>query len=405
MKGDALERYVQSATRGLYGKKRTQVTRELRGNLEHRMNEFMSFGDSREKAVERALLEFGAAGVVSRGLQEVYIMPILNKWAAAAGLLGIMTFLSLSATASGVQYTLEAPVPVCERSLAGPLKANSCALRGASWLELESLLETLKKQGVKIERTTTKGVASQIKLLFPGQTQPSVVQTLSDRSAHNPMNFELSRFERGGKLFVNTTQFLQALGESRVPLTVSNLKNPKLNISGVKLELGDTKHPVNIQVALERLVIGRALSSPFVLSKESEAGSFEIPQMTGIFGNFRYFWPTSGKVRDTQVLPVPITLKLPQGTQRLYLLLTRTSTLEKGQIVPALDMELLERQPDDTLSSRSYLFNGKFVRNIGALYTSDDQGTGLLWPVHLEKPSSLLDTKNPVVLRSSDITF
>ena len=187
---------------------------------------------------------------------------------------------------------------MCERSGAGPLKANPCALRGASWLELNSLLETLKKQNVKIERITTKGVVSQVKLLFPGQTQPIVVETLSDKSAQNPVNFELSRFQRSGKLFINTTQFLQAFGESRIPLTISSLKNPRLSISGVKLELGDTKNPVNIQVALERLVIGRALSTPFVVSEKSEGNLFEIPQKTGVFGNFKYFWPVSGRVRN-----------------------------------------------------------------------------------------------------------
>ena len=85
--------------------------------------------------------------------------------------------------------------------------------------------------------------------------------------------------------------------------------------------------------------------------------------------------------------------------------MTKIATLEKGKIVPTLGLELLERQPNNTLISRSYLLNGKFVRDINALYNDDDQGTGLLWAINLEKPDNLLDTKNPIVLRSSDISY
>ena len=404
MKGDALERYIRQATRGLYGEKRARVVRELRGNLEGRINEFLAFGDSRERAVERALLEFGAAGVVSRGMREVHVMPILNKWTVAAGMLGIMAFLSLSATASGVKFTLDAPVPVCEHTSVGTLKANPCAIRGTSWLELDSLLEVLKSQGVRVEREAKTGLATQVQLFFPGQTNPVVVKTLNEESAQYPASFELTRFQRSDKLYISTSQFLQALETFPLTLTVSSLKNPKLNIAGVKLELGDRANLVNIQVALERWVIGRALFSP-AYSPKANSGTLESPQAGGPFSPFRVFFPVSGDVRDTQVQPRPITLKLSKNSEHFYLLMTKIATLEKGKIVPTLGLELLERQPNNTLISRSYLLNGKFVRDINALYNDDDQGTGLLWAINLEKPDNLLDTKNPIVLRSSDISY
>ena len=39
-----LEQYIRQAVRGLYGKRRAQVMRELRGNLLARANEFRAFG-------------------------------------------------------------------------------------------------------------------------------------------------------------------------------------------------------------------------------------------------------------------------------------------------------------------------------------------------------------------------
>ena len=46
MPKEQLEHYLKQATQGLYGKKRAQVLRELRGNLLARANEFQAFGSS-----------------------------------------------------------------------------------------------------------------------------------------------------------------------------------------------------------------------------------------------------------------------------------------------------------------------------------------------------------------------
>ena len=231
MRGEALERYVKSAVRGLYGQRRAQVARELQGNLEHRVGEFMAFGDSREGAVERALLEFGAAEVVSRGLQEVHVMPIVMK-SGALGLLGLGLGMALwSGSSAAVQSLAQIPAQVCTTSK----DQARCELERqfpSSWLELGSLVQELRRQGVRVERTTLD--EESLVLYFPF----NVITNIPLRTKRFYLS-EATYFQFAGKEYINTSLLLAALNANRIAFSFSDLPSHKILIGKVVLKLGD----------------------------------------------------------------------------------------------------------------------------------------------------------------------
>lgn|GEM_PF-1295133 len=405
-----LEQYLKQATKGLYGKRRARVVRELRGNLLARANEFRAFGSSESQTLEKALDEFGAARAVSRGFYEVYTMPILNKWTAAAGLLGIAAFMSLSATASGVQYTLESPVPVCSLDSTG-FKTRLCALEGSSWLEVDSLVKTLQDSGLKVRLELEDGISGPeskekpirfIQLYFPNQDRAATVRSLVSNGTSNDGSIFPTSFQSGDKLFMGTGDFIEALSNVKIRLRISSFVNPTLKFEGVTLKLGSESQPINIQAGLEKLLFSSLMNVPRAVPIGSDSKPFTIPEMNGPLEPFRNFIMVSSSVWTREHRGPIRSIHFTNRPEQFFLLMTRVkSTQPKAE--PLVFLELLEKNKQGIGLSKSLPKNAHFVSNVRALYKGT-AGDVLLIPVHFEKPYDLLDTKNPVVPSSSNIS-
>jgi hypothetical protein len=126
MKSNRLERYLQEASQGLYGKQRKIVIKELRGNLEQHVKERMAFGMSEVAAYEEMLDAFGAPQIVSRGMWGVHMKPMVLKIGAV---LGLTTALSL-------------PFVVASASSVSVFQENG--MGGTYWVGFESVFRALK---------------------------------------------------------------------------------------------------------------------------------------------------------------------------------------------------------------------------------------------------------------------
>ena len=95
---------------------------------------------------------------------------------------------------------------------------------------------------------------------------------------------------------------------------------------------------------------------------------------------------------------------MPDVPGKFFLLLTKNSTL-CCSVKPKnlLNIELLERQPDNTLETLSLPVDPKFVRSNQELREGPSNAVWLL-PVNFAKPNEILDTKNPVLPLSSDVS-
>ena len=72
-----LDRYLNHATRGLFGARRRAVREELHGNLVQHALDLQVSGLSPEDALRGALRDFGSPARVSQGLLRVHTLPMV----------------------------------------------------------------------------------------------------------------------------------------------------------------------------------------------------------------------------------------------------------------------------------------------------------------------------------------
>ena len=89
------ERYLNAATRGLWGRQRRALKAELRGHITARVQDFRLGGLSAAEAERQTLRELGAPVRVSGGMLGVYALPALGRAGALGALLmtGLLTVL------------------------------------------------------------------------------------------------------------------------------------------------------------------------------------------------------------------------------------------------------------------------------------------------------------------------
>jgi len=229
----ALERYLNSACAGLFGLERQTVRDELESNLLERVREFQVMGCSSDVALSKALEEFGAPSRVSRGMQEVYILPNLVKGGAWLSILAMGAYLALSSSVAG-------PVNV---TYDGPCKAD-CVWMGQSYVSVNSLERELRAQGVKVTRGKTVMTAT-----FPGGAK-GLVNIRPNSGGHS----EDAIFKRGADVFAPIEGLFRLAYVSELPTYLSSLKNPILSIGKVKLSLENAEQPINVAYQMSSLV-------------------------------------------------------------------------------------------------------------------------------------------------------
>ncbi|GGO30016.1 permease prefix domain 1-containing protein [Deinococcus humi] len=72
-----LDRYLEQATRGLFGARRRAVREELHGNLVQHALDLQVSGLSPEEALQGALRAFGSPARVRQGLLRVHTLPLV----------------------------------------------------------------------------------------------------------------------------------------------------------------------------------------------------------------------------------------------------------------------------------------------------------------------------------------
>ncbi len=97
---NSLERYLNTASKGLVGAAKERVMRELRGNLELRAQELQITGLNPAQAMQKALEEMGAPQTMSRAMTRIYTLPTLGR-VVVLGLVGVGFSLSSLVAAGG----------------------------------------------------------------------------------------------------------------------------------------------------------------------------------------------------------------------------------------------------------------------------------------------------------------
>jgi len=230
-----LERYLNSACAGLYGLERQTVRGELEANLLERVREFQVMGCSRAKALERALEEFGSPGKVSRGMQEVYILPNLLKSGALAGMLAVGAYLALASSVAGV-----VPISLCDGGQMGRVLGGNTAQCPSvmAFLKLEDIRADFAKQGYTLtadHRSFALERAGKTLLDFRWANPQEALSSLS-KTRYLNLNSLIT--------FDNDTQ------EAQVPVRFDRLLNPTLELAGAELRPTSTYSGDSVDITI-----------------------------------------------------------------------------------------------------------------------------------------------------------
>ena len=93
-----LEKYLNTATRGLWGKKKLEVREELEAHVLEKAKRHQLLGLTEHAAISRTLEELGHSQTINRKMTEVYTMPTIRSGL----LIGALFTAAFSLTATGV---------------------------------------------------------------------------------------------------------------------------------------------------------------------------------------------------------------------------------------------------------------------------------------------------------------
>jgi hypothetical protein len=234
---DALERYLNLATRGLWGQKKRDVRRELEGNIREMALEFRIAGLNETESIQRALLEFGAPQKVSLGMSNVYLIPSMIRKLALAGVLSSLGVVAFNSSAAQT-------VPVSFSS------AEFGWIPKTAYLEIKSLQNKLSEAGIK-NAIKTKS----LEVTFPG-SKPITVDVVSEITvAAGPVKPD-AKYGQQFVAFDDLVLKLQAANPGLIKL--EGWGEVKLTVGKTSLKFGSVEQPVS-PYSLLGVALGTAL--------------------------------------------------------------------------------------------------------------------------------------------------
>ena len=254
----AVERYIRHATRGLNGQTRRDARTELRGAIEDKVWRFTLLGLSEGDAARAALRDLGSPHAIASGLTRVHTLPkaaLAAVLAATATLLGVQALAAVPVVRATsdptVQFCVynEAFLKLMTPQLRATIRTQLAQSGGRAKLEAECRVTSsgpendllrlgdveaaLVAGGVRVERLTNQ--PNSLDLFLPG--------LLGGRT----LDFMYGVQNINGEPYVATWRLIDSLNAvEQVPLRLTGIVNPVLEIGPAKLQLGTAEAPVRV---------------------------------------------------------------------------------------------------------------------------------------------------------------
>jgi hypothetical protein len=299
-----LERYLNLATRGLWGQKKLEVRRELDGNIREMALEYFIAGLNEHDSIQRALEEFGAPQKVSVGMSKVYFLPSMIRNVVLALTISSLTVSVFNSSSAQVTGTNRYPTPKCLNSDVKSVQFGSETIDCESsqfWIDTISLRQVLEPLGVKFEESQYK-----ILIRFPGTTSSMIFNrdygnTLMDLNG-NILNIDLD------PQFIFASDFFNQLRAIGLPVALNGWDNTQITVGQTRFSLGATQAKVSGDIIYPD-VLSKLLPNFWSEQKPDDKLLYVAGQ--GMLGN-----PGS-------VVTNPHQIKLNTSTQAAYVVLTR----------------------------------------------------------------------------------
>ncbi|PNY80585.1 permease prefix domain 1-containing protein [Deinococcus koreensis] len=198
------ERYLNAATRGLWGRQRRELSTELRGHIQMRVNELLIAGHGEAQAQAQVLRELGAPAQVSGGMLQVHTLPGALKGGFAAILVATAMLSVLPHSQAQVQS----------------IYGNIPNYGASGYFNFQQLQEELKRAGAGLT-----GNAANATLTLPGAPRPDY-----------PVNtWGATTLKQDGQTYIQARSIIAALQNTGAVLKLSGWTNPILQAQGARI--------------------------------------------------------------------------------------------------------------------------------------------------------------------------
>ena len=243
----ALERYLNLATRGLWGRKKLEVRRELEGNIREMALEFSIAGLNEHESIQRALEEFGAPQKVSVGMSKVYFLPSAIRNVVLALTISSLSISVFNTSNAQVTGTTRLPIPKCLNSDVISVQIGNAFIECEAsqfYINTISLRQVLEPLGVKFEVSEFSNSTSQkIYIQFPDATSRMIFNQEGSSILTAPKADAVDvDFDPN---FIDASDFFNQLRTTGLPVKLDGWDNPTITVGQTRFSLGTTKLKVS----------------------------------------------------------------------------------------------------------------------------------------------------------------
>ncbi len=250
-----LETYLKQATRGIWGKRRTDAILELRGNIEARIWTLEHQGKTQAEALEIALQELGDARAVNAGMTQVHTMPNVTRNILLAGLISSVAAVGWTSSTAQIQTVTPSVQNICCQMLP--------TIQQPQFMRLNDLKLQLEQAGVTVRESMQAPVRGTtptfgdwlyvdpletrtLDLHFPEMMDGETVRVQALSGLSVTADGQNPKFVAQEDVFIAPESLVDQLRNAKLPMTLEGWHNPTLRIGQTALMIGTQKQPITV---------------------------------------------------------------------------------------------------------------------------------------------------------------
>jgi hypothetical protein len=299
-----LEKFLRQASRGLWGRERQTVRRELESHIRQRANRYEVSGSSEIEAIKLAIADLGEPREINSGMKGVYSVPTTIRAGVLTAALATFVFMGAQLSTAQVTGTTKFLTPACveQQKISFHIEKYFIPCESNNFsISFESLKSVLEPLGAHIQVGAASGTI---------QWPEGAISVMNTDSGYNILQFEVD-----GKLitappakgYVPAWTFFDSLRDSGLPVQISGWDNPQITVGKTKFTLGSS-----LQIAQGANVYPIMLQSRLDLTF--------------------WFWPEKGMFTETSQTPL-FTTQIKRFTHTIQ------TNLEPGTVVTVMSRE------------------------------------------------------------------
>jgi hypothetical protein len=235
-----LEKFLRQASRGLWGRERQTVRRELESHIRHRVQRYEVDGSNEAEAIKLAIADLGEPREINSGMKGVYIMPTTIRAGVLTAALATFVFMGTQLSTAQIAGTTVYPTAACllDKKLSFMIGSDEIPCDSGFSVSLKSLRAVLEPLGVTFENYGTKGSTT---IRFP-EGNATTLNELSNQDWKDSKGNQVTVPVVEGYLPLEF--FLTQLRATALPINIEGWENPQIRVGKTTFVLGTSDSPL-----------------------------------------------------------------------------------------------------------------------------------------------------------------